>query len=219
MKKTILLSLLAMLLAIGLRAQSAIVWDPFVMSQLVTQHKAQQAELKKIKKNEGQIFAAQTYISGKMAEIKEIEEKMHTRLKNVTAVVKDAKDIVYATKISKDIGKYQEEMINYARDNPALLAVAYNAEKALVDRTADLFTYVYTNALIGGEINLLDNKQRQEIIEHVVNELRIMRGLAYGVSRKMRMASRTGVLEYLNPFHLKYPDQDLAIVNDILNDL
>lgn len=197
----------------------AIVWDPLVMSQLVIQHTAQQEKLKEISTNETRILVAQTYISEKMTEIKTIEEKIHNSLRTVTGIIMDAKDILYAKEIAKDIAKYQGQMVEYARENPELLIIAYKTERALVDRTANLLEYIYTNALIGTDLNLLDNKQRHEVIQHVVNEFRIMRGLAYGVSRKMRVAQRTGVLQYLDPFHLKYPNQDIAIVKDILNDL
>ena len=190
----------------------ALTWDPFVMSTLVVNHTDQQAKLKDIKNRESSILAAQVYISDKMEKIRVIKEKMHKSLRTVSSVITDTKEILYAREVANDIGKYQNQMIDYARDNPKLLLVAYKTEKALVDRTADLFTYIYTNALVGGDLNLLDNRQRGEIIDHVVQELRIMRGLAYGVSRKMRMAKRTGVLKALNPFGLSYPNQDAAIV-------
>lgn len=215
--KSLILVLAIVSISLNVCSQ-AIVWDPIVMSTLVIQHKDQQGELKKIRNNEIKISTAQKIITTKMAEIKELEEKMYNRLKEISAIVKDAKDIVYASTIAADIGKYQKLMIQYATENPLLLGVAYEAEAALINRTADLFTYIYTNAIIGGDINLLDNKQRLEIIQHVIRELRIMRGIAYGIARKMKIAARTGILEYINPFHLNYPDQDAEIVTDILND-
>ena len=59
-------------------------------------------------------------------------------------------------------------------------AVAVKTEAALIKRTADLFTYIYTVAIIGGDFNLMNNHGRLDIIKHVVRELRVMRGLAYG---------------------------------------
>ncbi len=215
--KSLFLILAIIAISPNVNAQ-AIVWDPVVMSTLVIQHKDQQGELKKIRNNEIEISVAQKIITTKMTEIKALEEKMYNRLKEISAIVKDAKDIVYASTIAADIGKYQGLMIRYATENPLLLGVAYEAEAALIDRTSDLFTYIYTNAVLGGDINLLDNKQRLEIIQHVIRELRIMRGIAYGIARKMKMAARTGVLEYINPFHLNYPDLDTEIVTDILKD-
>lgn len=197
----------------------AIVFDPAVVSTLVFNHTAQQATLSDIKDSEGEIAAAQKVISLKVAQLKELEQKMYDRLKTVTAVIRDGKDIIFASKIAVDIGEYQRQMLELAGENPALLLVAVKTETALVERTADLFTYIYTNAIVGGDINLLDNKDRMEIIKHVVDELRIMRGIAYGVARRMRVAARAGLWNSLNPFDLNWPDQDAAIVADILRDL
>ena len=195
-----------------------VVWDPAVTSTLVLNHQAQQEKLSDIKNNESRIMVAQVFISQKMEQIRAIEQKMHERLKTVSSVVKDGKNIIYASTIAKDIGKYQGQMIEYARGNNALLIVAYQTEKALIERTADLFTYI-SGALLGGDFNLLDNKQRHDIILHVVNELRAMRGLAYGVARRMRVARRAGIWKTLNPFDVNYPNRDAAIVEDILKSL
>lgn len=217
MKKPVF-TLCFFVLVLSLNAQSVIVWDPFVMSTLVTCHAAQQKKLKEIKENEVKILAAQTFISEQVRRIKEIEEKLHDRLKTVRSIVRDGANIVYAEQIVEDIGKYQGLMVRYAREDPELVVVAYDAESVLISRTADLLIYIAT-ALTGTDLNLLDNKQRQELIEYVVNELRIMRGIAYSVSNSMKMASKTNVLEFKNPFHLNYPDEDQAILEAILSGL
>ena len=192
-----------------------IVFDPTTLSTLVIQHQQQQSKLKDIAKEEGKIAATQTYITAKLEQIKSIEKKMHERLTKVSAVIRNAKDIVYAADISKDIIKYQDEMIELAKGQPALVIVAAKTEKALIERTADLFLYLAT-ATKDGKVNMLDNAQRTAIIRHVVSELRVMRGLAYSVTRRMRVAARVGVLDYINPFDVSMLNQDAAIVKDLL---
>ncbi len=194
-----------------------LVWDPLVMSTLVVQHTEQQEKLKEIRSNESRILTAQIYISEKMEQIREINEKMHSRLTTVTSIIKDTKELRYAAQIAADIARYQERMLQLAASNPTLLLVAYQAEKALVDRTANLMIYMYS-ALVGGEVNMLDNRQRQQILEHVIEELRLMRGMAYGVQRKMRFAARVGVFTALNPFTVPFPDQDAALVSEVLSE-
>ncbi len=215
-KTTILI--LCLLGAWQVTGAQQIVWDPTVTSTLVLNHRAQQEKLLDIRNNESRIMVAQTFISRKVEQIREIEQKMHERLKTVSTVVKDGKNIVYASAIARDIGKYQGQMIDHAKGNNALLIVAYQTEKALIERTADLFTYI-SGALVGGDFNLLDNKQRHDIILHVVNELRAMRGLAYGVARRMRIARRAGIWKTLNPFDVNYPNRDAELVEGILKNL
>jgi hypothetical protein len=214
-------TLLLILFFLGSFASSygqQIVWDPVVMSTLVLQHSEQQEKLKDINASESRILAAQVYISGKMEEIRGLHEKMHRRLTTVSSLIVDSRELIYAAQVAGDVATYQGQMITYASENPALLLIAYQAEKALVDRTASLMHYLYSS-LIGGEINMLDNRQRHQIMEHVIMELRTMRGLAYVVARKMRFARRAGVLTSLNPFAVPFPDQDAAIITELLADI
>lgn len=196
-----------------------LVFDPAVLSTLVVNHTAQQTALKDIKENETEIAAAQKVIAVQMSYIRELEQKMYNSLRNVSAVITGAKDIVYASQIARDIGEYQRQMIQVASGDPVLMVVALKTEAALIQRTADLFTYIYTMAVIGGDFNLMNNKERLDIIKHVVRELRIMRGMAYSIVRKMRVAKYAGVMRTLNPFGLQYPNNGGAIVRSLLDEI
>ena len=196
-----------------------IVFDPAVVSTLVINHTAQQTALSEIKNNEAEIAASQKVIALQMSHIRELEQKMYNSLRQVSVLIAGARDIVYASRIATDIGNYQKEMVEIARDNPVLLAVAVKTEAALISRTADLLTYIYQFAIVGGDINLMNNKDRLMIIQHVVRELRIMRGMAYGIVRKMRVARYAGVLRTMNPYGIYYPNSGAAIVKSLLDDI
>jgi hypothetical protein len=196
-----------------------VVFDPAVLSTLVINHEAQQSVLVDIKEKETAIATAQTTIATQMAVIRELKQKVYNSMKSVSAIVRDSKSIIYAIDISKDIGEYQGKMVNMASGDPVLTLVAVQAEAELITRTAALFTYIYTTAIVGGDFNLMDNKQRLDIIRHVVRELRIMRGIAYGIYRRMTIAKRAGILRAMNPFRLNYPNSGAAIVTSLLNEI
>ena len=196
-----------------------VVFDPAVLSTLVINHEAQQRVLVDIKEKETAIATAQTTIAAQMAVIRELKQKVYNSMKNVSAIVRDSKSIIYAIDISKDIGEYQGKMVSMASGDPVLTLVAVQAEAELITRTAALFTYIYTTAIVGGDFNLMDNKQRLDIIRHVVRELRIMRGIAYGIYRRMTIAKRAGILRVMNPFRLNYPNSGAAIVTSLLNEI
>ncbi len=196
-----------------------LVFDPTVLSTLVINHEAQQRVLEDIKENETTIAVAQTTIASQMMVIRELKEKVYNSLSQVTAIIMESKSIIYAIDIAKDIGEYQGKMVETAAEDPKLIIVAIQAEAELITRTAALFTYIYTTAIIGGDINLMDNKQRLDIIRHVVSELRIMRGIAYGIYRRMAIAKRAGVLRSINPFKLNYPNSGGAIVSSLLEEI
>lgn len=196
-----------------------IVFDPAVLSTLVVNHEAQQRVLVDIREKETAIATAQTTIAAQMLVIRELKQKVYQSMSQVTAIVRDSRSIIYAIDIAKDIGEYQSKMVQMAVGDPVLMVVAIQAEAELVTRTAALFTYLYSTALVGGDINLMDNKQRLDIIRHVVNELRIMRGIAYGICRRMAVAKRAGLLRAINPYTLNYPNSGAAIVSSLLEEI
>lgn len=194
-----------------------IVWDPLVQGTLIACHDAQQQKLEDIKNNEASILSAQLVITEQMEKIREIEEKMHERLKTLTSVVQDGANIIYASQIAEDIGKYQGDMIVYASENPLLIDVAYEAEAVLITRTADLLAYLATALLGNTDLNLLDNRQRQEIIEYAVKELRVMLGIAYTVANNMKIASKASEWDHKKIFELDFPDDDQQILEQVLS--
>ena len=195
-----------------------LVFDPAVVSTLVVNHTAQQEALKDIKDKEGQILTAQKSIAFKMTEIRRLEEKMYNSLKSVQAIIGQSKNIVYASNIAQDMGKYQGQMMEIAQGDPELTLIAAKTELELVNRTADLFTYIYQVAVIGTDVNLMTNADRLSLIRHVVDELRIMRGLSYSIVRKMRVAKHAGLVRSINPLDHKYPDNSQAIINSLMDE-
>lgn len=202
----------------GIYAQTLVI-DPAMLTTLVTTHNEQQSTLNSIKSEETNIRNYQILIQEKMRQINELQEKTYNYLSTVNAVVKNGKDIIYASTIAQDIAKYQSQALKYATGNPKLITVAAKTEYELISRSADLFIYIYDIALQGGEKNMLDNKQRLDLCTHVVNELRGMRGLAYSVCRQMKTAQRQGVLKSLAPGQFRYANNAKNKVNGILKDL
>ena len=156
-------------------------------------------------------------VQQKMNQIQSLQEKTYNYLSTVNAVVKNGKDIIYASTLARDIAKYQSEAAKYAVGDPKLLTIIAKTEYELISRSVDLMIYINNIALQGGEKNLMDNKQRIDLCIHVVNELRRMRGLAYAVCRQMKSAKRAGVLKTLVPGQFKYVNSGKQKVDNILN--
>jgi hypothetical protein len=198
-----------------LKAQ-AIVWDPIVQTTMIVNHLEQNSQLKDIKTNETKIATAQSVIALKMEQIRAIEEKVYKSLKSATIVIQNVKDIKYAYEISSEIGKYQSEMGRLAKQKPELLIVAVRAEVALLSKGADLLNYIIV-ATTATDANLMNNEQRIRIIRHVVDELRIMRGMAYSIVRQMRYVSMNGFLNNMDFLGFRY-QRDAKLVKQILEE-
>jgi hypothetical protein len=217
MKRPIYL-LSVLLLISGAVFGQQLVFDPTVVSTLVINHTAQQATLSNIKDNEGEIATLQKTITLKMVQIENLQSKMYNSLKSVQSIIGQSKNIIYASAIAKDIGKYQNQMIETAKGDPELMIIAAKTEVELINRTADLFTYIYQVAVVGTDMNLMSNADRLSLIRHVVDELRVMRGLAYGINRKMRLAKYAGLWRAMNPMGLRYPNNSQAIIKSLVDE-
>ena len=215
MKKLLFTLILSVLCCSGVFAQM-VVWDITAMETLIANHKVQHASFSQMKQEEAQISALQKSIAEKMTQIEYFQSKFYNSLKSIEAITKTGKDIIYAADIVEDIVKYQGQMLEYASKDPALVLVAVKTEAALIQRTSDLMQYIYTVAIVGTDVNLMDNKQRLNLLNHVIKELRTMRAMAYGVVRQMKTAMRNGVLQTLFPGQFKYQDNRGKLVDQIL---
>lgn len=198
-----------------LNAQT-IVWDPAVQTQLIVNHLVQNGNLEDIKTNEQKIATAQSIIALKMEQIKAIEEKVYNSLKDVQIVIQNVKDIGYAYEISKDIGKYQKEMVALAKKDPELILVATQAEIELLNKGIDLLQYIFV-AVTATDANLMNNAQRVNLIRNIIDQLRIMRGMSYSIVRQMRYVAMNGILNAFNPLGFQFA-RDKKLVKEILDE-
>ena len=155
-------------------------------------------------------------ISLKTTVVAEIYSTLYKSLSEVHKAVKDGQNALAIGGIVQDIGNYQKQMISEASGQPVLLFAAIQAEQSLITRTTDLLFYLQENVLKGGDQNLINSKHRMEMLRHVINELRVMRGMAYHALRQIRFARRAGLLQSL-PWDLPYPNDDIKIAKNILN--
>ncbi|CEN53040.1 MULTISPECIES: hypothetical protein [Capnocytophaga] len=217
MKK--LLALIILLFTSNHIFSQMMVWDMTSVETLIANHKVQHAHFKEMKEKEGQIATIQRKISEQMVQIEFFKTKLYNSLKDVSLIVKTGKDVIYAKDIAKDIAKYQTEVAKLAVGDPKLVLIAAQTQMALVNKTTDLMKYIYETAIIGTDFNLMDNKQRLDLVQYVIRELRTMRGIAYSIARQMKTAKRVGILHAISPsIFKKDKDATKKLIDDIIND-
>lgn len=215
--KTAIFLFLVLLFCFKGNAQE-LVWDISAVETLISNHNAQYSAFSTMKDNEGAISGLQKQIAEKMVQVEYFSSKLYNSLKSVEAIIKTGKDVIYASDIAKDIGTYQKQMLDLAVGDPKLTIVAAKTELELVSRTADMVNYIYQTAIVGTDVNLMDGKQRLDLLKHVIDELRNMRGLAYSICRQMKAAKRNGILQTLMPGTFRYKDNSAALVQQTLNE-
>lgn len=144
-----------------------------------------------------------------------IRQKIYNAHRNVSSLIRDGKNVAEMGNIVSEIMDDQKEMVGMVRNSPQLLAVALKTQAKLISRTVDLGTHV-VNATTGGKDNLINERQRIELIRYVIRELRALRWLVFHVNRRMRLAARIGVIDLINPFNIRDYQRDAEIVRELL---
>ncbi|WP_060690408.1 hypothetical protein [Persicobacter diffluens] len=130
-------------------------------------------------------------------------------------VVKNLYDVAYAFEIIEQISDYQKQVYSYAQGDAELLLMAAILEKQVVERITMLSTQI-TLALTGGSKNMLDNKQRDNLIKNAVKELKYIRGIMYGVRREIKSASTAK--KFKNPKPLQLTDNRKQIAQELIKE-
>lgn len=217
MKKYLLIPVLFLLSHVTYSQE--LVWDVACMETLILNHINQQIWFKKMRNAEIEITAIEEKIKNDMVQIEIYKTAFYKSLKSVSAIISQGKDIIYAGDIAADIGRYQKKMTQIVGQDPELAIVAAKTESQLVKRTADLTFYIYQVAIVGTDVNLMDNKQRLDLLKHVITELRIMRDLAKNVCMLLETAKQEGIIKSLFPEQYEFSRNTEADVDQILKSL
>lgn len=204
MKKYIFISVtLFLFLSERIFAQQVVV-DVATSGAVVNNTVVVKGGLKKINNTQDKIKSAQLSMAYFLKFIQETDKKIYKSLKTVQSIVLQGKNIALSYSIGKDIFKYLNNAVEIAKGDPSLLPFAIKDAKTLTNRVTDLGFYITNVVRKGGDKNLMSNMDRQEIIRHVLNELRVMRGIAFGISRHMYYAQYGNRLKNLmREFNIK----------------
>ena len=135
-------------------------------------------------------------------------------LTTVDNTLLQGKAVLSAPFIVKDILLYQNKADEYAASDPLLAVVSLKFSEELINRGAGLIVFINDKVLTQNASFLEDVAARDRTLQHILSELRMMRGIAYTEQQKMYFAKRYGILRTLNPFQ-SYINKDLALISDI----
>lgn len=216
MRKVSTILSIAVLVSVGGKSfAQQLTIDPIMTGTMIVGGVEQNNRLNTMKDHQTMIERYQSLAVTQLGFINQWQKKMYDGLSQVSSAVRDSKNILEATDIVNDIIKYQLETAKYAKGDPLLLIFAQKTEADFKAKALDMVLYISTVALKGGKDMLMDAGQRAELINHIVTDLRVIRGLAYTASRQMYWAKMDGIFRSLNPF-AGYVNQDQQIANDIL---
>ncbi|QJD98348.1 hypothetical protein HH214_08710 [Mucilaginibacter robiniae] len=161
------------------------------------------------------IQKGQLAVSSQLVVVSTLQQKIYNGLSQVAAVLNNLTTINEIADCGSDIVSDVESAVKLAQSDPVLLLFAEQGARDFETRATMLAADVSAFVLKGGSGNLMDSGERGKLLNHIAQEMRILRGIAYGMNRSMYWAKINGVLRSLNPW-AEWQNQDVRIANDVL---
>ena len=160
------------------------------------------------------IQKGQLAVSSQLVIVNNLQNKIYQGLSQVASVINNLTTIKDIADCGSDIINDVEASVNLAKSDPVLLLFAEQGARDFETRSVRLAADVSAFVLKGGN-NLMDSGERGKLLNHIANEMRILRGIAYGMNRSMYWAKINGIFRSLNPW-AEWQNQDVRIANDVL---
>lgn len=196
-------------------ANSQIYVDPTTAGAMAAHSGIINRELGKTSDNLTLIQRAQLAVTGQLGIANNLQSTIYRGLSEVSGIMRSLLSVKEITEISEDIIIDVNNAVNIAASDPLLLLFAESGAREFKSRSLNLAAEVSTFVLKGGTQNLMDSGERAKLLNRIVNELSILRGVAYGMYRSMYWAKQRGILNSINPY-AGYINIDKKIADDIL---
>jgi len=200
----------------NIRAQTLYV-DPVTSGAIAMHTSVINNQLDKNNERLSLIARGQLAVTGELVIVNDLQDKIYRGLSEVSAVMNNLFSIKEIGDIGIDIVRDVEKSVTLAKANPLLLLFAEEGAREFKLRAVKLSAEVGGFVLKGGRDNLLDAGERSRLLNHIANEMRILRGIAYGMQRAMYWAKMKGIFASLNPWGT-WINIDVRIANSVLTE-
>jgi hypothetical protein len=189
--------------------------DPAVSAAIYTHSAAIDGQLKRTNNNLTLIQRGQMAVSGQLVIVNDLQDRIFRGLSEVAEVIHSLTTIKEIADIGIDIINDVQQTVSIARSNPLLLLFAEEGAREFKTRASSLALEVSGFVLKSGPTNLMDSGERAKLLNHIAAELRILRGIAYGMHRAMYWAKMQGIWRALNPWS-NWISMDVQIAGDVI---
>lgn len=144
-----------------------------------------------------------------------VQDMILRSLRKVDGALKSAIAVQQIGELCSEIYVESTEMVEMARENPALLLFAEDVSIQLKDRGIRLLSEVSSFVLKEGENVLMDFDKRDGLLKKIALELRVIRALVFSIKKQMYWAKINGILKTANPFR-GFINQDKWLVDELI---
>ena len=209
------LYLILLFLLLGYHLQAQIYVDPAVAAATAAHAAVINGQLNTTNNNLTLIQRGQLAVTGQLVIVNDLQDKIYKGLSEVSAVMRNLLAVKDIADISADIVHDVNRALGIAGTNPVLLLFAEQGAREFKTRATALATEVSAFIMHGGKGNLMDSGERAKLLNRIVTDLPILRGVAYGMYRTMYWAKQRGILNSLNPY-AGFINIDKRIADDIV---
>jgi hypothetical protein len=211
--KNSILSIVLCLTIYNANAQTLTV-DPAVSAAIAVNAGVINGQLNTTNNKLDLIQKGQLAVTGQLVIVNDLQNKIYQGLSQVASVINNLATIKEIAECGTDIVRDVEASVTLAKSDPVLLLFAEKGARDFKTRATTLAADVSAFVLKGGN-NLMDSGERGKMLNHIADEMRILRGIAYGMDRAMYWAKINGIFRSLNPW-AEWQNQDVRIANDVL---
>jgi hypothetical protein len=210
--------LIILILCFAVKAVSAqeLVVDPATSAAIALNASVINGQLNSTNNKLDLIQKGQLAVSSQLVIVNDLQSKIYKGLSQVASVVNNLTTIKEIADCGTDIVSDVEKSITLAKSDPVLLLFAEQGARDFEIRAATLAADVSAFVLKGGDNNLMDSGERGKLLNHIAQQMRILRGIAYGMDRAMYWAQMNGIFRSLNPW-ATWQNQDVRIANSVIN--
>lgn len=184
-----------------------------LLHQLVAESKSEYSRQNEAKNRQTTVTANEAVNRSESSKLKAKYREVKNRFHSVGTIISAVRIGADAMPIVEDIISQQGRIISLASNNPVLIAIAYQTQLALVERSYRLSNYLYGLVLSAGDLNQMKASDRRLLFGHVLIELRQIAGISRGLAQSMYNASASH--QRLGPFS-EYINKDKQLIDDIL---
>lgn len=189
--------------------------DPAVSAAMYTHSSTIDGQLNRTNNNLTLIQRGQLAVTGQLTIVNDLQDRIYRGLSEVSSILHSLTTVKEIADIGIDIVDDVSQAVSIARTNPVLLLFAEEGAREFKLRATNLALEVSSFALRGGATNLMDAGERAKLLNHIAAELRIIRGVAYGMHRAMYWAKMQGIWRSINPWQT-WINTDVQIANDVI---
>lgn len=189
-----------------------------LLHQLVEESKSEYSRQNQARDRQMLNTATEEVNRSQMSRLKTKYRQLQSRFHSLGLAIDAAQIGIQASPIVAEIIQQQSLILEQAREDPMLIALAIQVEHDLAGKAHALINYLYGLAISIGDLGQMKSSDRRILLGHVLTELRGIAGASRGLASAMKYSSSKKALQQLNPF-ADFINEDKQLVNSIIDKL